>query len=280
MKIEKRLLMQIGLACLLIFISLSVSAETPDTDTSEGKRISDEKKISEDPDNDKGVNAKKHSEKNIRYVRDFIVITLRAGMGDEYKVIGNLQTDARLEVLQEEDAFLRVKTEKGEEGWVRSRYITSDVPKPVIIDRLRNENEKLRENVTALKNKTTEMSEQRNTEIEQHGSSAKQLQRKLKNSDNKIATLEKENARAESKYDKLLESSSNVAALLKELEDVKKKNSKLNQDMGELRNTNRLLENDKEELIRLRLLKWFLSGSGVLFVGFILGWIFRRKDYY
>jgi len=67
---------------------------------------------------------------------------------------------------------------------------------------------------------------------------------------------------------------------LKELEDVKKKNSKLNQGMGELRNTNRLLENDKEELIRLRLLKWFLSGSGVLFVGFILGWIFRRKDYY
>jgi len=280
MKIGRSLLMQIGLTCLLVFISLSVSAETTDTGTSEEKRISDEKNISEDPDNHKGVNAKKHSGKNIRYVRDSIVITLRAGMGDEYKVIGNLQTDARLEVLQEEEDFLRVKTEKGEEGWVRSQYITSDVPKPIIIDRLRNENEKQKENVTALKNKVTEMSEQRNTEIEQHDSSAKQLQRKLKNSDNKIATLEKENARAESKYDKLLESSSNVAALLKELEDVKKKNSKLNQDMGELRNTNRLLENDKEELIRLRLLKWFLSGSGVLFVGFILGWIFRRKDYY
>jgi len=163
---------------------------------------------------------------------------------------------------------------------VRSRYITSDVPKPVIIDRLRNENEKLKENVTSLKNKITEMSGQRNTEIEQRDITAKQLQRQLKGNESEIISLEKEKERAESKYNKLLKSSSNVAALLKELEDVKKKNSKLNQGMGELRNTNRLLENDKEELIRLRLLKWFLSGSGVLFVGFILGWIFRRKDYY
>lgn len=280
MNIGKSLLMQIGLACLLIFTSLSVSAETPDADTSEEKRISDEKNFPEDPDNDKGVNTKKYSGKNIRYVRDFIVITLRAGMGDEYKVIGNLQTDARLEVLQEEEEFLRVKTEKGEEGWVRSRYITSDVPKPVIIEALRNESEKLKENITALKNKITEMNEQRNTETEQHDGTTRQLQRQLKNSDNKIAALEKEKASAETKYDKLLESSSNVAALLKELEDVKKKNSTLTKEMGDLRNTNQLLENDKDELIRLRLLKWFLSGSGVLFIGFILGWMFRRKDYY
>jgi len=280
MKIGKSLLMQVGLACLLIFISLQVSAETPDADTSEEKRMSDEKNFSEDPVNDKGADTKKHSGKDIRYVRDFIVITLRAGMGDEYKVLQTLKTDERIEVLQEGDEFLRVKTDNGEEGWVRSRYITSDMPKLVIIEGLRNENEKLRESITSLKNKITEMSEQRNTEIEQRDSTAKQLQRQLKGSESEITSLEKEKARAESKYNKLLKSSSNVAALLKELEDVKKKNSKLTKEMGDLRNTNQLLENDKEELIRLRLLKWFLSGSGVLFVGFILGWIFRRKDYY
>lgn len=43
MKIGKRLVMQIGLACLLIFISFSVSAETPGTDTSEEKKYLMEK---------------------------------------------------------------------------------------------------------------------------------------------------------------------------------------------------------------------------------------------
>ena len=256
MKIGKHVVKRLGLVCLLILISFPVYAETSGADTSEG------------------------SKKDIRYVRDFIVITLRAGMGDEYKVIGNLKTDTRLEVLQDEGEFLRVKTGDGEEGWVRSRYIAEDVPKPFIIEGLRNENNSLKTNVASLKTKIAELSEQKSMEIEQRDGNTRQLQRQLKNSEKEIAALEKEKARAEIKYDKLLKSSSNVASLLKELEDIKKKNSKLNQEMGELRNTNRLLESDKEELIRLRLIKWFLSGGGVLFVGFLLGWMFRRKDYY
>jgi SH3 domain protein len=280
MKIGKRLVMQIGLACLLILISLSVSAETPGADTSEEKRMSEEKGSLEDSGSGQDMNMKKGTGEDIRYVRDFIVITLRAGMGDEYKVLETLKTDARLQVLQETDEFLRVKTEKGEEGWVRSRYVAPDLPKPFIIAGLRNEKEKLGEEVTDLKKKITEMSEQRSVEIGQSDNTTKQLQSQLKESENKIAALEKEKAMAESKYNKLLTSSSNVANLLKELEEFKKKNLKLNKEMGELQNTNQLLENDKEDLVRLRLLKWFLSGSGVLFVGFIVGWIFRRKDYY
>ena len=151
-------LVSIGLACLLIFISFPVYAEISGTDTPEG------------------------SKKDIRYVRDFIVITLRAGMGDEYKVIGNLKTDARIEVLQEEEEFLRVRTDDGDEGWVRSRYITEDVPKPFIINSLRSENEKLRANVSSLKNKMAESSEQRKVEIEQRDGSARQLQQQVHNS--------------------------------------------------------------------------------------------------
>jgi len=265
MNIGKRLVLYIGAACLLVLSSFPpVYSETSEPGAPEENAGA-------------GLNG---STDDIRYVRDFIVITMRSGMGDAYKVIGNLKTDDRIEVLQEEEDFLRVRTEKGEEGWVRSQYTTKDLPKFMTIERLRNENERLKASVTSLQGDIAEMRENRNVEIEQRDDTARQLQQQLKNSENAIAALKKEKAGAEDKYDKLLNSSSNVAALMKELEDTKKKNSELNQEMAELRDANRLLEKDKDDLIRLRLLKWFLSGGAILFVGFILGWIFRRKDYY
>ena len=135
MKIGKRLALYSGAICLLVWFSFSlVWSETPDTVEPEEKNTS-------------GLNS---SNDDIRYVRDFIVITLRSGMGDEYKVIGNLTTDERVEVLQEEEDFLRVRTEKGEEGWVRSQYITKNVPKFIIIGRLRSENERLKASLASL----------------------------------------------------------------------------------------------------------------------------------
>ena len=265
MNIGKRLAVYIGAACLLILSSFPpVYSETSEPGA---------------PEENTGAGLDGSTD-DIRYVKDFIVITLRSGMGDEYKVIGNLKTDDRIEVLREEGDFLRVRTEKGEEGWVRSQYITKDLPKLMTIERLRSENESLKASVASLQGGIAEMREKRSVEIEQRKDTARQLQQQLKNSEKEIAALKEEKAEAEDKYDKLLNSSSNVAALMNELEDAKKKNSDLNQEVAELRDANRLLEKDKDELIRLRLLKWFLSGGAVLFVGFILGWIFRRKDYY
>jgi len=280
MRIGKSLVMQIGLACLFVFIPPSVFAETTDADVSEEASVSDTTGIPDTVDTDENLNAGGTSGRDIRYVRDFIVITLRAGMGDEYKVLKTLKTDTPLEVLQEDVDFLRVKTITGEDGWVRSRYVTSAVPKLIIIEGLRKEITKLKQNIEMLEKNVAEMNGQRNIEIEQSENTTMQLQKQLKDKENAIAVMKKETDQAKSKYSKLLESSSNVAELIKELEEFKKNHSILNKEIGELKSTNQHLKSEKEELVRLRLLKWFLSGGGVLFVGFVLGWIFRRKEYY
>jgi SH3 domain protein len=79
-----------------------------------------------------------------RYVSDQLVITLRAGKGTEFKIIDYLRTGDALEVLSEEGNYLKVRTAKGEEGWVRSRYVTSDTPKALVIAGLNKQLEDLK----------------------------------------------------------------------------------------------------------------------------------------
>ena len=168
MNIGKRLIVYSGVVCLLVSISFgAVSAETQNPETADEKNVSEPGDAADGLESTQPMDTGNPSNTDIRYVRDFIVITLRAGMGDEYKVIGNLKTDDRIEVLQEEEEFLRVTTDKGEEGWVRSRYITKDVPKLVTIERLRSENDKLNASLNALQDKISEMGRQKNAEIEQ-----------------------------------------------------------------------------------------------------------------
>jgi len=79
-----------------------------------------------------------------------LVITLRTGQGQGYKVIKTLKTDTPVEVLEESENYLRVRTEEGEEGWVAKQYITSEVPKPIIIEGLKEETNKLNARVEEL----------------------------------------------------------------------------------------------------------------------------------
>lgn len=239
------------------------TSEAGDSSATGGQEIEDE--------NDK---------KDIRYVRDFIVITLRTGKGDEYKVVRTLKTDTPLEVLEEKDDFLRVKTRDGEEGWVRSRYIASDLPKPLIIESLRDDIKRLKQHIETLENAAAKMNDQMDQNLDQSQQEIATLRQQVKLRKDEAAAARKETAIVKKKYNKLLQRSSNVAELLNELEGVKKKNSLLQKDISTLTDTQQQLRSKNAELVHLRLLKWFLSGAGVLFAGFILGRMLKRKNYY
>ena len=55
-----------------------------------------------------------------------------------------------MEILEED--FLRIRTEDGIEGWVRTQYIVSEKPKVLIIDNLKNEIEALNKEIQTIKN--------------------------------------------------------------------------------------------------------------------------------
>jgi len=78
-----------------------------------------------------------------QYVSDELVINLREGRGNEYRIIKMLRRDPPLKILEEADQYLRVRTEEGLEGWVLKQYITSETPKTAVIAGLESERDRL-----------------------------------------------------------------------------------------------------------------------------------------
>ena len=50
------------------------------------------------------------------YVSDQLLITLRQGKGNQYKIIRTLKTGTPMEILERGDTYFRVRTQRGEEG--------------------------------------------------------------------------------------------------------------------------------------------------------------------
>ena len=65
-----------------------------------------------------------------QYVSDQLIITLREGKGNEYKIIKTLKAGTPLEIIEENERYLKVRTESGSEGWVLKQYVTEETPKP------------------------------------------------------------------------------------------------------------------------------------------------------
>jgi len=78
-----------------------------------------------------------------QYMSDELVINLREGKGNEYKIIKMLRNGTPLNILEEAEQYLKVRTEEGLEGWVLKQYITSETPKTAVIAGLENERDRL-----------------------------------------------------------------------------------------------------------------------------------------
>lgn len=70
-----------------------------------------------------------------RYVSDDLRINLRTGAGDQYRITKILRSGTRMTVLEESEnaEWVRVRTQAGDEGWVRVQYLQNE---PVARDQL------------------------------------------------------------------------------------------------------------------------------------------------
>ena len=208
-----------------------------------------------------------------RYVSDTLIITLRTGQGLEYKVIKTLKTDTPVEVLEESERYLRVRTEEGEEGWVAKQYISSEVPKAAIIAGLKKETNKLKTRVEELEKDQASILDQFEVAKQSHAAKVKELERNASNSREEASRLNMELAQITEKYNTLLDQSKNVVDLISEHERLQKEKVRLNKEMKHLEQENAHLRNK-------RMIQWFLAGGGVFFIGVIVGKVSRKKKYY
>lgn len=186
-----------------------------------------------------------------RYISDKIRIYARAGAGTEFKLLAPLTTGDRVILLGEnKDDWLYISYGKNRQGWIQERFLTAVVP---AAKRLARANTKVEQLEQSSKAKIVSLTET-NKEYRKGNTG---LLREVKELRNKLQTVEKN-------YNTLRQES----ATFLELQVEHKKLLSENRDRQEREAT---ILAECELLKTAYRIKWFLSGGGVLLIGFFIG---------
>ena len=191
-----------------------------------------------------------------RYVSDELVITLRAGQGNTYKVLRTLRSGEQLRILEEDGEFVRVRTKSGLEGWVHSQYLT-DVPIAEV--RLAAAEKKL----ARLEREARSLREQ-----------ADSLQAERNSLKDKLQSAETEKASLEDQAAELKEIAAEPLQLRDKNQAMKNRIDTLESKLASVERINDELRNNSQR-------EWFIIGAGVLGAGIFLGLVLpliRRKN--
>ncbi len=181
-------------------------------------------------------------------ITDRIEVGLRSGIGIEQRIISTLKTGDRVEVLEGDRTWSKVRLPNGTVGWLATSFLVESVrPQVPLVD------PKIQEELRGLKEANQNLVKQ-------------------------LSDLHQERER-----------------LLKEREDGKRpisthpqeKNRPLPAEVAQLKAKNEQLEKEilffkKQGAVKDKEpgsgqhIQWFLAGSGVLFLGLVLGWVMNR----
>ncbi|WP_027715260.1 TIGR04211 family SH3 domain-containing protein [Desulfuromonas sp. TF] len=194
-----------------------------------------------------------------RFVSDRLIITVRDGKGPGAAPLTTLPTDEPVEVLEEDAQFLKIRTKEGLVGFVQAQYITKETPKPIIIERLEKEVDRLKGRMEELKAAQSPQAQ----ELESLRERAQSLEKTL-------AETQSELRSALEKYNTLAENSGRVVEVTAERDLLQEENQRLAAELA-------TLEEDNTQLLRRGMIEWFLAGAGVFVVGWIIGKVSRKK---
>ncbi len=188
-----------------------------------------------------------------QYVSDMLVLTIRDNPDKDANILGSLRTADPVEVLETGVRFMRIRTQEGLEGWVQKNFISAGKPKAIIIKKMRNE-------INQLKAKIEEFEKNRDAYLNE-------IRTGWQDDKLKIQQLTE-------KYDTLLKGSNKkIAALTGERDKLKAIKTELNIEVDNLKK-------DLNSHPKTKKLQFFLTGAGVLLLGFFLGSSSKRKKSY
>jgi len=81
------------------------------------------------------------------YVQDSLRIGVRTQPGNSATPIGVVVTGMRLEVLENSGDYVKIRTDKGLEGWIKESYVAPDVPAVIQLEALQKEYAELKARV-------------------------------------------------------------------------------------------------------------------------------------
>lgn len=181
-----------------------------------------------------------------RYVTPSTEVVVRTGQGIDYKIIGMVKDGAAVDLLQESDAYAKVRLPDGREGWMLKRFLSADPPLSAVVASLRTENEK-------MKQREMEQTQQ-----------VDEILATLKKTESELASILTERNQIKTDFQNLQEDTADVMQIKEDLLKATKENELLVQEMAGLKEENNKLKKDKS-------INWFLAGGGVLLVGMFIG---------
>ncbi len=205
-----------------------------------------------------------------QYVSDMLVITLREVKGNKYKIKKTLTSGAPLQVLEESGKYLRVRSKDGKTGWVLKQYLTSETPKTTIIAQLKRDAGRLRAKVEKLEKAKASLQGDLKTARQKHTGEVKELKKMSNKNKKDVTSTSRELKQITDKYNSLLEKSKNILEISEDRDRLQSSHDRLSTEVEHLQQEN-------ERLMRTGMIRWFIAGGGVFFVGWIAGKISRRK---
>ena len=186
------------------------------------------------------------------YVTDVLKVDLRTGPSTGYKIIKMVESGEKIELIEPGQDWSLVRLNDGKEGWILNRYMKSDETSKIKLVKLESEHSTLKAKVNSIFEENSE------------------LKTENKKLDSELSDTKKELERFRNDYESLKADSAEFLTLQSNFQKVSKQLSEQTQKSNEL-------EKQVSSLEVSYYIKWFLAGSGVLLVGFVLGISTKRQ---
>ena len=186
------------------------------------------------------------------YVTDLLKLTLRSGPSTEHKILSVVESGYQVEMLEPGEDWSLVRIADGKEGYVLTRYLVPEPTHNVRLEKLQTKHKALVQQAATLLEENT----------------------RFRNESKKLKATSDRNEKALKKlhtdYDKLKAGSADYL-------ELKEKYKTVSGQLAEQTKRAAALDEELRAIEINQYIKWFLAGSGVLLVGFIVGYSARRQ---
>lgn len=184
------------------------------------------------------------------YITDRIEVGLRSGTGIEQRIITMVKTGDRLEVLEGDKNWSKVRLPDGTTGWLATRFLVDQIRATPAMD------PKFQEELRQLKETNQNLIQEKDGLLQEKN----RLLQKLEEANKLIHTLQKEKTKL----------------LPPDFADLKSKNDELSKEVTLYKKQLADLGRKEKGAPHEDRITWFLTGAAVLVLGLLLGWFIAR----
>lgn len=186
------------------------------------------------------------------YVSESLRVELRSGASTEHRIIDFVKAGTKIEVLQAGEAFTRIRTENGSEGWIASQYVVNDPPSR---DLLRQRQARI---------------DQLTANLEQATAGTGNVFAELEQNKAQVATLTEQLTSTRAELDRIRRISANSIEAQQKVQNLEELNTRLRDELRNASAERQRLADNLEE-------RWMLIGAGLVLGGLILGAIIKSR---